>query len=551
MMFRNVYRSSKNVWDPTVSLILDHPILLLLEKCSSNEQHFKQILAQMARHHLLTQTFPMSRLIHFSAISHPQLLNHALLLFNHFTPNPNLFIFNTMISALSFSLSQSVDLYKSMLHLCVFPDEHTLLSLFKASRKDLSLGKQIHAQVIINGFSLHAYLQNSIIKMYLENGETCVVKKLMVQCGSKKDIVLFNIMMSCHVKKGCFSEALEVFDELMGSGVEPDQYTIVTLLVCCGQLKQALVGKSVHGWVVKRMGYRGWSLVLCNALLDMYAKCEEMASAMKVFDRVGEKDSVSWNIMIMGFANVGEFDLACKAFEEMPKRDLVSWNSLLSGYAQKGNCKRVIDLFHFMLSQNDVKPDKVTAVTLIGAAAQMGALDQGRGVHGWVSKLYGISDAFVGSALIDMYCKCGNIERACVVFEMLSARDITVWTAMISGRLIEAINVIKLMPVKPSSSIWGSILNAAKVCGNMKLAECALKELVKLEPEEEGGYVLLSNVYAACWRWSDSGKIREVMESKGVKKWYKEKYTLKVMNVISRNFVLNSLAWKGATLPVG
>ncbi|KAH7666162.1 Tetratricopeptide-like helical domain-containing protein [Dioscorea alata] len=586
-------QAAKNLWDPTISLILNHPTLLLLEKCSNNA-HFKQILAQMFRHHLLFKTFPMSRLLYFSAIAHPCLLNHALLLFHHFTFNPNLFIFNTMISALSFSVTQSVAFYKSMLHLCVCPDEHTLISLLKSSRKDLSLGKQIHAQVIIFGFSFHAYVHNSLVKMYLENGEIGVVEKLVRPCGDKKDIVLFNTLMSWYVKKGCYLDALEVFDELMGSGVEPDQYTIVSLLVCCGQLNQVLVGKSVHGWVVRRMGYQGWGLVLCNALLDMYVKCEEMGTAMKIFYRISEKDSVSWNIMVMGFNNVGEFDLAYKAFEEMPDKDLVSWNSLLSGYLQKGNYKRVIELFHFMLSQNDVKPDKVTAVTLIGAAAEMGVLDQGRVAHGWVSKLFGISDAFVGSAVIDMYCKCGSIERARVVFEMVSERDITLWTAMMSGlalhghgtkalelfwdmqregllpnnvtllaaltacahgglvdqgvrifqsmkhvygiapgvehygclvdvltrsgRLMEAMNVIQMMPVKPSSSIWGSVLSAAKTCRNMKLAEDALKELVKLEPEEEGGYILLSNVYAACRRWTYSGKIRGVMETKGAKK---------------------------------
>ncbi|KAM0944060.1 putative tetratricopeptide-like helical domain superfamily [Dioscorea sansibarensis] len=568
-------QAAKRLWDPTICLILNHPTLLVLEKCSTNA-HFKQILAQMFRYHLLFRTFPMSRLLYFSAIAHPCLLNHALLLFHHFTFNPNLFIFNSMISALSFSVTQSVAFYKSMLQLCVCPDEHTLISLLKSSRKDLSLGKQIHAQ------------------MYLENDEIGVVEKLMRQCGDKKDIVLFNILMSWYVKRGCFLDALQVFDELMASGVRPDQYTIVSLLVCCGQLKRVLVGKSVHGWVVRRIGYQGWGLVLCNALLDMYVKCEEMDSAMKIFDRIGERDSVSWNIMIMGFNSVGEFDLAYRAFEEMPKKDLVSWNSLLSGYLQKGNYKRVIELFHFMLSQNDVKPDKVTAVTFIGAAAEMGVLDQGRVVHGWVSKLYGISDAFVGSAVIDMYCKCGSIERACVVFEMVSERDITVWTAMMSGlalhghgtkalelfwdmqredllpnnvtllaaltacahgglvdqgvqifqsmkhvygitpgvehygclvdvlarsgQLTEAMNVIQMMPVKPSSSIWGSVLSAAKTCGNMKLAEDALMELVKLEPEEEGGYILLSNVYAACRRWTYSGKIRGVMESKGAKK---------------------------------
>ncbi|XP_073011756.1 pentatricopeptide repeat-containing protein At3g04750, mitochondrial [Typha latifolia] len=580
---------SKSSWDPTVSLRLEHPVLVLLEKCTSGD-NFKQILAQTIRLHLITETFPMSRLLYFSTVSHPEYLNEALLLFKHFTPRPNLYIYNIMVSAVSFSPSQSVSFYRSMISSHIYPDEHTLLSLLKSSNHT-SVGKQIHVHVVINGFNSHVYLQNSLIKMYFETGDT-ILAQMMFDYMSKRDIVSYNIMLSGYARKGYSSEALKLFYDMEASGIEPDQYTIVALLMSCGQMKNVHLGKSIHGFIIRKMPLSDWNLILNNALLDMYAKCEDMISAMKTFHGFHGKDNVSWNTIVAGFANIGELDTASSFFREAPYRDLISWNSLLAGYAKK-DFMTMMKLFMDMLS-NDIRSDKVTAIILISAAADMGILNYGKSIHGWVLKTYGIIGAFLGSALIDMYCKCGKFEWSCIVFEKVLNKDVAVWTAAItglafhghgtkavelfwkmqeeglvpnsvtlvavltacshaglvdqgyrvfedmktnynvepriehygcmvdllarSGRLTEAIALIERMPIKPSQSIWGAILSASKAYSNTDLAEAASRELLKLEPEEESGYILLSNVYAACGQWSYSDKIRELMENKGVKK---------------------------------
>ncbi|XP_010917604.2 pentatricopeptide repeat-containing protein At3g04750, mitochondrial [Elaeis guineensis] len=581
---------SGSSWDPTVSLRLEHPTLILLEKCR-NYDHFKQILAQMMRLHLITQTFPMSRLLYFSAVSHPEHLNDAVHLFKHFTPHPNLYIYNIMISALSFSLSQSLNLYTSMLSSCILPDEHSLLSLLKSS-KYTSEVKQIHGHVIINGFSSNVYLQNSLMKMYLETGKLALAQQVF-QYMPNRDTVSYNIMISGHARKGYSMETLKLLHDMTVSGIEPDQYTIVGLLMSCGQLRDAHLGKSVHGLIIRRMPFSGWGLILNNALLDMYAKCGEMKTAMEVFDGIDERDETSWNIIIGGFANAGELDIAYRLFSETPFRDLISWNSILAGYARKGDLRTVMKLCGDMLACN-IRPDKMTAIALVSAAAETGVLHQGRCVHGWVAKAHGTLDAFLGSALVDMYCKCGDIERSYIVFDLVYERDVTIWTAMItglavhghgikalelfwkmleegvmpnavtlvavltacshsglvdqgykifehmkqsyniepgiehygclvdllarSGKLTEAINVIKGMPMKPTRSVWGAILSASKVHQNMEIAEAISGKLLELEPEEEGGYILLSNIYAACGKWNYSDKIRKAMDSRGVKK---------------------------------
>ncbi|XP_042517665.1 pentatricopeptide repeat-containing protein At3g04750, mitochondrial [Macadamia integrifolia] len=579
--------SHRTCWDPTESLNLSHPVLVLLEKCRTRD-HFKQILAQMMRVHLTTHTFPMSRLIYFSAISYPENLDMAILLFNRYT-RPNLYIYNTMISALSLS-NQSFLLYNSMLQSYIYPDKHTFLYLLKAS-KCLSEVKQTHSHAIVTGFVSYSYFQNSLMKMYLEYGQMSLAR-LVFQQMSIGDAVPYNVMILGLARKGHSLEVLQLFHDMVGSSLDPDEFTMVALLMCCGQLGNMLLGKSVHAWIERRQLFSACNLILGNALLDMYVKCEEMKIARRVFDQFVDKDIISWNTMIAGYAKIGEMELSSTFFDLMPSKDLVSWNSLIEGYRERGDCSSVMNIFNQMLIEN-VCPDKVTVISVVRAAAESGTLDQGRWIHGWVVRNGMELDAFLGSALIDMYCKCGNIERALIVFEMATERDVTLWTAMISGfafhghggkalelfwemqkelrpnevtfvavltacshcgmvepgleifnsmkknygiepgvehygclvdllgragRLADAKDVIEKMPIKPSGSVWGAMLSACKAYGDVELAETALMELLKLEPEKEGGYVLLSNIYAAFGRWTFSDKIREIMGTRGVKK---------------------------------
>ncbi|KAJ7973488.1 Pentatricopeptide repeat-containing protein [Quillaja saponaria] len=581
--------SSRTIWDPTLSLELHHPTLILLEKCSKRD-HFKQILGQIMRNNLIGQTFPMSRLLLFSAISYPENLEMAKVLFNQFTPYPNLYIYNTMISAVSFSTSQSFALYNSMLHTCIYPDKQTLLYLLHAS-KWISEAKQIHCHAIVTGLFPQSYLQNTLIKFYLDNGNLELALQVLQQM-SAADSVSFNIFIVGYAKKGYGAEALKLFHKMMDSGLKPDEFTMLGLLVSCGQLGNARLGKSVHAWLERRKSITSSNLILANSLLDMYLKCTQLELAKRAFSVLVEKDIISWNTIIAGCVRFGELELAHSFFDQIPRRDLISWNSLIAGYARKGHYMMVVNLINSMVMEN-ISPDPVTMVNLISAAAETGLLDQGKLVHGWVIRTMMKIDKFMGSALIDMYCKCGSIERAFVVFRALSEKDTIIWTTLItgyafhgygnktlelftemqkdvmpnevtllavltacchsglvdqgfkvfhdmkemygiepgvehygclvdllgrSGRLAEAKDVINKMPMEPSQSIWGAMLSACRAHGNMELAEMALTELLKSEPDKEGGYILLSNAYAACGKWNYSDNIREIMESRGIKK---------------------------------
>ncbi|KAJ6682823.1 METHYLTRANSFERASE SMALL DOMAIN [Salix koriyanagi] len=222
------------------------------------------------------------------------------------------------------------------------------------------------------------------------------------------DIVSFNIMIDGYAKKGCGLEAMRLSHEMMGLGLEPDEFTILGLLVSCGQLGNVKFGKAVHGWMERRKPAISSNLILGQCSFGYVCQVPK------------------------GCAKVGELEQARLFFDQMPCRDIVSWNSLITGYACRGDFAMVKELIIDMVMEN-VIPDTVTMISFVSAATESGALDQGRWAHGWVIRMQIKLDAFLGSALIDMYCKCGSIERALRVFKEINKKDVTVWTTMITG----------------------------------------------------------------------------------------------------------------------
>ncbi|CAN6442517.1 unnamed protein product [Victoria cruziana] len=578
-------------WDSITSLDLGHPTLVMLEKCKTLRQ-FKEILAQMVRLHLTEQTFPMSRLLYFSAISHHENLHLSLALFRHFEFQPNLFIFNIMIAALaSIRRRESFCLYKSMLMSAISPDKHTLNHLLKACRC-LTEVQQVHQHSVINGLSSYGYFQNSLVKMYMENGALGIGWKVFDKM-SQRDVVSWNSLICGYVKAGHGHEGLKLFQDMFSEGIAPDEFTMVSALGACAKIGLLLGGRSIHTRIIKMGGASG-NCFLGNALIDMYVKCKELDHARKVFDvlAVG-RDEVSWNILVSGYAKFGKLAMAKKLFDEMPIRDLVTWNSIIDGYAQKGDMVSVVNLFEEMQS-HEVKPDERTVMSLASVIGMTGNLDKGKWVHAFLVEARIKLDAFLGTTLIDMYSKCGSIENALTVFEEVQEKDVSVWSAVISGlglhghgekalelfrvmqtkeirpnhatftgilsacshcglmeeglavfhsikpiygiepcaeqygcvidllgragKLMEAKDLIEKMPMKPTRSIWGAILNACRVHQNVEIGEIASRELLKIGPEEDGGYIILSNIYASVGRWRDADDVRHMMEKRGVRK---------------------------------
>jgi pentatricopeptide repeat protein len=216
--------------------------------------------------------------------------------------------------------------------------------------------------------------------VYLENGLMRLAHQVFEEMPSP-DVVSLKITIVGYAKKGFGLEAMRLFHEMVGLGLEPDEFTMLGLLVFCGQLGDVKFGRAVHGWMERRMSTMSSDLILGYALMDIYVKCQELELASRTFGALKKKDVVSWNMIIAGCAEVGELEQAWMFFDQMPCRDIVSWNSLITGYACRGGFSMVKDLIIDLVMEN-VIPDTVSMISLVSAAAETGALDQGRWARG-------------------------------------------------------------------------------------------------------------------------------------------------------------------------
>lgn len=144
-----------------------------------------------------------------------------------------------------------------------------------------------------------------------------------------------------------------------------------------------------------------------TGLVNFYGKCEVIGCARKVFDEIPERNLVAWSVMISGYSKVGMFGEALGLFREMQSAG--------------------------------VEPDEVTMVSVISACAAAGALDVGRWVHAYVDKKLIVNDLELSTALVNMYARCGCIERAKDVFGAMPVKDTKAWSSMIVGLAIHGL----------------------------------------------------------------------------------------------------------------
>lgn len=216
--------------------------------------------------------------------------------------------------------------------------------------------------------------------------------------------------------------------------MKPNPVTMASVFQACAQLGDLDKGKLIHDYVrEKRIELDGH---VENSLIAMYAKFGKIESARRLFD-------------------------------EMFERNLVSWNTMIAGYAQNEHADEAIKLFHQM-QLDGVVPDSVTVLSVLQACAHSGDLEEGKLIHDYILRNGFQSDVFVANSLVDMYAKCGFIDKACGLFDKMSKREAVSWNSMIAGyaqnghanEALSLFNQMLLTDVKPNVVTMVSVLPA-------------------------------------------------------------------------------------------
>ncbi|KAF7840654.1 pentatricopeptide repeat-containing protein [Senna tora] len=300
--------------------------------------------------------------------------------------------------------------------------------------------------------------------------------------------------------------AFLLFCQMLSEGmVQPNRFTFPSVLKACSRMAGLEEGKQVHGLVIK-FGMNSDEFIVSN-LLRMYVMCGNMEDAQILFYRnidmvrlIDDKrkqdgNVVLWNVMIDGYVRLGDLKAANKLFDKMPQRSVVSWNVMISAFAQNGIFMKSIEIFHKM-QMEDVAPNRVTLVSVLPAISRLGALELGKWVHLYAEKNKIPLDDVLGSALVDMYAKCGSIEKAIQVFQKLPKHNVITWNAIICGlamhgRANDVFNYFSQMErsgVSPSDVTYIGILSACSHAGLVHKGKSFFNHMVdvaRLEPRIE------------------------------------------------------------------
>lgn len=215
-----------------------------------------------------------------------------------------------------------VSLYLEMLRRGVKPDNYTFPFLFKGFTRDIALqcGRELHGHVLKHGLLSNVFVHTALVQMYLLCGLLDMARGVL-DAGSKADVIAWNMMIAAYNKVGKFEESRRLFLGMEEKQVLPTTVTLVLILSACSKLKDFKTGKHVHSCVNNCKVES--NLVLENALIDMYAACGEMDSALEIFRNMNNKDIISWTTIVSGFTNLGEIDVARNYFDQMPEKDCV------------------------------------------------------------------------------------------------------------------------------------------------------------------------------------------------------------------------------------
>ncbi|KAL9263493.1 Pentatricopeptide repeat-containing protein [Drosera capensis] len=294
----------------------------------------------------------------------------------------------------------------------------------------------LHGNLIKSGTIAHLDVGNFVLNGYVKFGILGVALKVFDEMP-ERDVRSWTILVSGCARAGLFGMGLRWFGMMVGEGVAPNGFTLSSAMKCCSGLVR--VGRAVHGWIV--MNGIGMDVVLENSVLDFYVKCGEIRRARRVFELMGVKNTITWNVMISGYVQDGDAESSLELFRRLPDKDTETWNTMISGLVHNGLERTALELLYKMVKVGVCFSDYTLSMAL-AVVSRLMLMELGRQIHAQMMRLEFFDNEFARSSLIDMYSKCNNVDKASCIFRRIpdnvprrqnSMTDIFCLSAMVSG----------------------------------------------------------------------------------------------------------------------
>ncbi|XP_020589533.1 pentatricopeptide repeat-containing protein At2g22410, mitochondrial-like [Phalaenopsis equestris] len=561
-------------------------------------KQLKQLQAQLTSHGLLsdthTHTHTLSHLISCSLTPSGD-LHHARQLFDR-AVFPNRFMYNTLIRVYSYSdtgMESVVFLLRQMMAQGFSPNNFTFPFVLKSVAKSqaFEVALLLQSMIIKTGFASQVVVMNALLHAFVVSEHVCYAHKVFDGIP-QKSIISWNSMIGGYSREGDFRSAFELFGAMRNLGLEPDEFTVASLFSVCSQSINLKLGRALHHFII--MNCLEADLIVNNALIDMYGKCGEPDSAQMCFDMMPVRNAVSWTSLVRAYAKNGSLALARSCFDQMREKSAVSWNAMIDCYIRSNDEPHEALVLYEQMKLSGIVPNEVTLIHVLSACSKIGNLVVGKRIHDHIAQNITNPSLKLLNSLTDMYAKCGHLDIALTLFNMIENKNLVSWNVVISalaahgvsleavelfrsmtshgflpdgitfvgllsacshGGLLElglhyfeamdavykvqcevehyacmvdlfgrrgfvgrALELIGRMPMKPDVVIWGALLGACRIHGDLRTGLKVMKQVLELEDYSSGLFVLLSNLFCELQRWEDVRRVRKMMCGGGVKK---------------------------------
>eukprot|EP00250_Pteridium_aquilinum_P018089 c23934_g1_i1 orf=1030-3666(+) len=352
---------------------------------------------------------------------------------------------NTLITAYAENglCEEVLNCFKQMQKEDVSLDAVTFLCSLRAcgSMCSIERGREIHAEVVKEGFDEDLFVGNTLMDMYVKCGCIPDAKDIFDQLPVR-DVVSWNVLLTGCADLGLVDEALTCFKQMQGEGVSANSSIYLCILKCFSSRGTLDKGQDIHLDIVKK----GFEIdpFIGNSVMDMYAKCGSLGEAIVVFD-------------------------------QLQSRDVVTWNTIMAGYVEHGLGEEALDCFERMQPMG-VLPDSLSFICALKSCNILGDLDIGQEMHAEIIKQELENEMFIGNTLVDLYAKRGWHVEARDVFDHLPERNVISWTALISGyaehglgsEVLDCLDQMQSEGIYPDAVV---LIGSLKGCGTVGALE--------------------------------------------------------------------------------
>ncbi|PUZ76081.1 hypothetical protein GQ55_1G262100 [Panicum hallii var. hallii] len=318
--------------------------------------------------------------------------------------------------------------------------------------------------------------------------------------ADSRNIVSYNTVISSLAHHGRQQDALRLVarlarDRFLGPGLAIDRFTVVSVATACAGIGAARPLREIHGAVL--VSGMALTIIMANAMVNAYSKVGRVDDARRVFDQVSFRDRITWTSMIAGYCQAKRLDKAVQVFDMMPDKDRIAWTALISGHEQNGEEDAALELFEQMLAEG-VWPTPFALVSALGACSKLGLVTRGKELHCFILRQSIGTDPFnifIYNALIDMYCKCGDMMAAVALFCRIPERDYISWNSMVTGfshnglgkQSLAIFEEMLVAGVRPTHVTFLAVLTACSHSGLVSDARLILESMEDhgLEPRAE------------------------------------------------------------------